>query len=90
MKCDYINGSIVNRTREPILFSFALSSKPGHKMYKEPRVKLLKKINKFVLSHITFHLEDDDHEPVDFTNETMSFTCQLIKIKDLDTYNYFL
>ena len=80
LKCDCIQGSIVNGIREPILFSFALSSPPGHKIYKEPRVKLFKKINKSVLSHITFYFEDDDHKPVDFHNETVSFTCQLIKI----------
>ena len=80
LKCDCIQGSIVNGTREPILYSFGLSSPPGHKIYKEPRVKLFKKINKSVLSHITFYLEDDDYKPVDFHNETISFTCQLIKI----------
>ena len=80
LKADVIQGSIVNGVREPILFSFALSSPPGHKIYKKPRVKLFKKINKSVLCHITFYLEDDDHKPVDFNNETMSFTCQLIKI----------
>ena len=80
LKCDCIQGSIVNGIREPILYSFALSSPPGHKIYKEPRVKLFKKINKSVLSHITFYFEDDDHKPADFNNETTSFTCQLIKI----------
>ena len=80
IKCDCIQGSIVNGIREPILYSFALSSPPGHKIYKEPKVKLFKRINKSVLSHITFYLEDDDHKPVDFHNETVSFTCQLIKI----------
>ena len=80
LKCDCIQGSIVNGKREPILFSFALSSPPGHKKYKDPRVKLFKKINKSVLSHITFYFEDDDYKPVDFHNETISFTCQLIKI----------
>ena len=80
LKCSSIQGSIVNGIREPILYSFALSSPPGHKIYKEPRVKLFKKINKSVLSHITFYLEDDDHKAVDFHNETISFTCQLIKI----------
>ena len=54
LKCDCIQGSIVNGIREPILYSFALSSPPGHKIYKEPRVKLFKKINKSILSHITF------------------------------------
>ena len=80
LKCDCIQGSIVNGVREPILYSFALSSPPGHKIYKEPRVKLFKKTNKSVLSHITLYFEDDDHKPVDFHNETISFTCQLIKI----------
>ena len=80
LKCDCINGSIVNGVREPILYSFALSSPPGHKIYKKPRVKLFKKINKSVLSHITFYFEDDDHKPVDFNGETISFTCQIIKI----------
>ena len=80
LKCDCIQGSIISGVRESILYSFALSSPPGHKIYKEPRVKLFKKINKSVLSHITFYFEDDDHKAVDFNGETVSFTCQLIKI----------
>ena len=80
LKCDCIQGSIVNGIREPILYSFALSSPPGHKIYKEPRVKLFKKVNKSVFSHITFYFEDDDHKAVNFHGETISFTCQLVKI----------
>ena len=80
LKADCRQGSIVNGRREPILYSFALSSPPGHKIHKEPRVKLFKKVNKSVLSHITFYFEDDDYKPVNFHNETISFTCQLIKI----------
>ena len=79
LKCDCIQGSNVNGIREPILFSFALSSPPGHKIYKEPRVKLFKKINKSVLSHINFYIGDDDYKSVDFNGETISFTCQLIE-----------
>ena len=80
LNCDCMQGSIVNSVREPLLYSFALSSPPGHKIYKKPRIKLFKKINKSVLSHITFYFEDDDHKPVDFNGETISFTCQLVKI----------
>ena len=79
-KCDCINGSIVNGVRKRILYSFALSSPPGHEIHKEPRVKFFKKVNKSVLSHITFFLEDDDDKPVDFNNEPISLTCQLFKI----------
>ena len=80
LKRDGINGSIVNGTREPILYPFALSAKPGYKIHNETRVKLFKKINKSVLSHIVFYLEDDDHEVVDFNGEMIGFTCQLIEI----------
>ena len=80
LKRDCINGSLVNGVREPILYSFALSSPPGYKIYKEPRIKLFKKVNKSVLSNITFYLEDDDYKPLDFINETVWFTCELTKI----------
>ena len=80
LKGNVIDGSIVNGIREPILYSFPLDQPPGHKIYKEPKVKLFKKINKRVLSHITFYLEDDDYKPVDFNGEPIPFTCQLKKI----------
>ena len=79
LKCDCINGSIVLVIRELIFYSFALDQPPGSKLYKESRIKLFKKVNKSVLSHITLYLEDNDHKPVDFHTETISSTCQLIK-----------
>ena len=82
LKCDCIDGSIVNGVREPILYSFGFSWPSGHKIYKKSIVKLFKKVNKSVLSHISFYLEDDDHKSVDFHNETIFFTCQLIKIEN--------
>ena len=80
MKFDCIDGSIVNGVREPILYSLVLDQPPGLKIYKEPKITLFKKINKCVLSHLTFSLEDDDYKPVDVINGTVSFACQLIKI----------
>ena len=80
LKCKIVDGSIVNGVREPILYSFALDQPPGYKIYKEPKVKLFKKINKRILSHIAFYLEDDDYKPVDFNRESIPFTCQLIEI----------
>ena len=77
---DCNKGSIVNGIREPNLYIFTQEKPPGHKILKEPGIKLFKKLIKRVLSHILFYLEDDDHKPVDFNNETISFTCQLIKI----------
>ena len=36
LKCDCVDGSIVNGIREQILFSFNLSASPGYKIMKEP------------------------------------------------------
>ena len=80
LKADCIHGSNVNGIRESMLYSFALDQPPVHKMFKEPRIKPLEKVNKSVLSHITFYLEDKDHKAVNFNVETIKFTCQLIKI----------
>ena len=46
LKCECIIGSVVNAIRQPIFYSFALSSPPGHKRYNQPRVKFFKKIEK--------------------------------------------
>ena len=43
LKCDCVDGSIVNGTREQILFSFNLSAPPGYKIIKEPNIILYKK-----------------------------------------------
>ena len=43
LKCDCVDGSIVNVIREQILFSFILSAPPGYKIIKEPNIILYKK-----------------------------------------------
>ena len=78
LKTDCIQGSILNGVRQTFLYSVGLNQPPGHKIFKEPKLKLFKRVNKSVLSHITFYLEDDDHKAADFNGETISFTCQLI------------
>ena len=80
LKCDCVDGSIVNGIREQILFSFNLSAPPGYKIINNPNTVLYKKINKTRLDQIQFFLEDSNHNPVDFNNETLTFTIQIIKI----------
>ena len=80
LKCDCVDGSIVNGIREQILFSFNLSAPPGYKIIKEPNIILYKKMNKTRLDSIQFFLEDNNHNPVDFNGETLTFTIQIIKI----------
>ena len=80
LKCDCIDGSVVNGLRQPILFSFVLDKLPGYKVFCEPETIHYKKINKSVLNTITFYLEDDHNEEVDFNGETLTFTLQMIKI----------
>ena len=80
LKCVVIDGSVVNGDRQPFLYSFVLDKPSGYKVFCEPETIQYKKINKFVLNTITFHLEDDKNEEVDFNGETFTFTLQMIKI----------
>ena len=80
LKCDCIDGSVVNGLRQPILYSFVLDKLPGYKVFSEPETIHYKKINKSVLNTITFYLENNDHREVDFKQETLTFTLQMIKI----------
>ena len=80
LKCDCIDGSLVNGIRQSILYSFVLDKLPGYKVFSEPETILYKEINKSVLNTITFYLEDDNNEEVDFNGETLTFTLQMIKI----------
>ena len=80
LKCDCIDGSIQDGVRQPILYSFVLDKLPGYKVFCEPETIHYKKINKSVSNTITFYLEDNDHKEVDFNQETLTFTLQMIKI----------
>ena len=80
LKCDVIDGSVVNGDRQPILYSFVLDKPSGYKVFSEPETIHYKKINKSVLKTITFYLEDDNNKKVDFNQETLIFTLQMIKI----------
>ena len=80
LKCDCIDGSVVNGVRQPILFSFVLDKLPGYKVFCESETIHYKKINKSVLNTITFYLEDDTNEEVDFNQETLTTTLQIIKV----------
>ena len=80
LKCDCIDGSVVNGLRQPMLYSFVLDKLAGYKVFSEPETIHYKKINKSVLNTITFYLENTDHKEVYFNGETLTFTLQLIKI----------
>ena len=80
LKCDCVDGSIVNGLLEQILFSYILSAPPGYKILKEHNIILYKKINKTRLDSIQFFLEDNNHNPVVLNSETLPFTIQIIKI----------
>ena len=43
LKCDCLNGSIVNGVREHILYSFALDKPPGLKIFEKSKAKLPKR-----------------------------------------------
>ena len=80
LKCDIIDGSVVDGVRQPILYSFVLGKLPGYKVFSEPETIHYKNINESVLNTITFYLEDNNSKEVDFNEKTLFFTIQMIKI----------
>ena len=80
LKCDCIDGTIQDGIRQPILFSFVLDKPAGYKVFCEPESIHYKNLNKSVLDTIAFYLEDDNNEEVNFNEETLTFTLQMIKI----------
>ena len=80
LKFGCLDGSVLNCIRQPILFSFVLDKLPGYKVFCEPETIHYKKIIKSALNTITFYLEDNNNEEVDFNGETLTFTLQMIKI----------
>ena len=53
LKCDAIDGSVVNGVRQPILYSFVLDRPSGYKVFCEPETIHYNKINKSVLNTLT-------------------------------------
>ena len=80
LKCDVIDGSVVDGARQPMLYSFVLDKQPDYKVFSEPGTIHYKKTNRSILNTITFYLEDNNNTEVDFIGETLTFTLQMIKI----------
>ena len=74
---------------QPMFYSFVLDKPSGYKVFCEPETIHFKKLNKSVLNTVTFHLEDDNNEEVNFNGETFTFTLQMIEIlTNMFIYNY--
>ena len=80
LKCDVIDGSVVNDLRQTILYSFVLDELPSYKVFSEPETIHVKKIIESVLNTISFCLVDDNNEKVNFNGKTLKFTLQMITI----------
>ena len=62
LKCDVIDGSVVNGLRQPILYSFFVDKLSSYRVFSEPETIYYRKINKTVSNTITFYVEGDNHE----------------------------
>ena len=80
LKCDRIDGSVINGVRQPIPFSFVLDKLSGYKVFCEPEKNFHRKLNKSVVNTETYYLEDENNEEVKINGEMMTFTLQMIKI----------
>ena len=66
LKCDVIDGSVVNGIREPILISFILDKPPRYKVFCEPEKIHHKKLDESVSNTVTIDLQDDSNKEVNF------------------------
>ena len=80
LKCDCIVGSVLNGIKQPILYSFVLDKPSGYEVFSQPETVHYKRVNKSILNTITFYLEDDNNNEVNFIEEILTFTLQMIKI----------
>ena len=83
MKCDCNKGSNINGIQQPVLYSFVLDRPPGYKFFFELETIRYKKTNISVLNTITFYKEDVNFEEVNFNENTLTFTLQLIRIRTI-------
>ena len=79
LKCDVTCGSVVKGLRLPILYCFSLVKPAGYKIFSRPETVKYRKIKQSFLNTITFYLEDDNHDEIDFNGETLTFILQMIK-----------
>ena len=54
LKCDVIDGSVVNVLRQPLLYNFVLDEPTGYKLFFRPETIHCRKLNKPVLNTRTF------------------------------------
>ena len=78
MQCDGWIYTVWNTSN--YFLSFILDKPVGYKVLCERETIHYKKINKSVLNTTSFYLGDDNHEEVDFNQDTLTFTLQTIKI----------
>ena len=79
LKCDCIDGSVVDGIRQPILYSFVLDELPGYKVFANQKHNTTKKYIS-VLNTLTFYLENHKNEKVNLNAETLTYSLQMIKI----------
>ena len=88
LKCNVIDGSIIDEVRQPILYSFALDKPSGYKVFCEPETIFYKKINKSVLNTITFYLEDDNNKKLILIKKRWLLLYKWLKFEMTRLYVY--
>ena len=75
-----LSMAVKSRVYDSQYYTVFLDKPVEYKVFSQPDKVLFKKIKKSVLNTITFYLEDDNNEEVNFNVETLTFTLHMIKI----------
>ena len=79
MKCDIIDGRVVNGLRQPIIISFVSDKPSGYKVLCQTETVHNKHLHKPACITLTFYLQDHDHNEVNFNGGMLTFTLYPIK-----------
>ena len=75
--CDLVSGSYVNGLPSPILYSFFPLADPGDKIIEKPTEYIYLPIESDVIRHMTVWLTDQELNPINLREETLTIGLHL-------------
>ena len=75
--CDRIEGSYLNKTQAPVIYSFFPNVSPGYKIVENPSHPIYLPVSHNHIENIRIWLTDQDRNPIDLRGETVTVRLNL-------------
>jgi len=86
---DIVNGSYLNGSRAPIIYTFAPAVGPGRKIIESPTIPMYLPVSQSELSSVRIWLTDQNQRPVNNRKETLTIRLSMREIKKRNTKRSF-